>query len=222
VQCTGYWSWGWELSWLASFFLGAQETSSAKVQAWSQPLFEAYCSGAWYLYWTENTLYWVAKPVLHRDEQRRLHDDQYAAIESDVENVYAWHGVIVPAFVVVRPDWITLKHIENEDNSEVRRVMIERYGMERYIADSGAKPIHTDSFGKLFSFGDRYFVQVENPTPNPDGSARIFFLQINPFKYDGDAGRYAQAAVASTWRNPLDTSELVFTNWRDYKPDFAA
>lgn len=43
-------------------------------------------------------------------------------VTGHVENLYFWHGVLVPAFVVVKPEWITVQHIETESNAEVRRV----------------------------------------------------------------------------------------------------
>ena len=95
------------------------------------------------VFWTPETLYWVSKPVVSVERipsGRRLHHDRFAAVLSDVENLYFLHGVIVPAFVVVRPDWITLKHIEGENNSEVQRLMIERWagGWERFLVETGA------------------------------------------------------------------------------------
>lgn len=170
------------MSWLVTSFLGAKQNHSESVQRWSKPLFEAFCSGAWFLYWTEKTLYWVAKPIVHNElseGQKRLHNDHFAAIESDIENIYYWHGVMVPAFVVVRPDWIEIKHIETEENVEVRRAMIERYESVRYIGaylrDCGAQEIHRDEFGILYQKDledDEPIVMVRllNRTPEPEGS----------------------------------------------------
>lgn len=179
------------------------------------------------LHWTEDTLYWVAKPVVHMENTasgKRMHNEHYAALESDVENLYFWHGVLVPAFVVVEPEWITLKHIESEENAEVRRVMIERYGENRYILDSGMQPVAADQ-----TFGDLYVkvlevgkpiakICVTNRSPEPDGSFRKYWLDINPAHYDGDAGRIPQAAVASTWRTKPGGGELFFRDWRHYQP----
>jgi hypothetical protein len=91
----------------------------------------------------------------------------------------------VPAFVVVRPDWITIKHIDDEQNAEVRRVMIERYGQARYLFDSGAKEIHADDFGTLYrrEFQDDeplVMVKVVNSTREPDGSFKDYFLRVPP------------------------------------------
>ncbi|MCP6769377.1 hypothetical protein NL529_31475, partial [Klebsiella pneumoniae] len=57
---------------------------------------------------------------------------------------------MVPAFVVTRPEWITIKHIDAEENAEVRRIMMDRFGAARYIEESGLEPIHSDDFGTLY------------------------------------------------------------------------
>ena len=54
------------------------------------------------------------------------------ALESDVEDLYAWHGIVVAPHVVTHPERITLGEISATPNAEVRRVLIERYGYERY------------------------------------------------------------------------------------------
>ena len=156
IQSRGWgWWYDWDLSWIVCTYFGARQLKKAKVELWSKPLLEAFIAGCWSLYWTDDTLYWIAKPTVHVEhptpDTRRLHNDKYAAIESDVENLYFWHGVMVPAFVVVRPDWITLKHIDEENNAEVRRIMIERYksgseihGGAAYILDAGGKKLDHD------------------------------------------------------------------------------
>jgi hypothetical protein len=123
------------------------------VAAWSNPLLDAFLDGCWILFWTTDTLYWVAKPTVHTEPtegRRRLHNDQYAALESDVENLYFLHGVLVPAFVVTRPGWITIKHIRDEDNAEVRRIMIERMGWNKFCSEAKLKVIHTDTLTAQF------------------------------------------------------------------------
>jgi hypothetical protein len=226
--CIQSYGWGWwrfDLSWITTTFIGARQLGNKqKEEAWSSPLFEAFIAGCWFLHWTEDTLYWVAKPTVHKEEGRRLHNEHYAALESDVENLYFWHGVLVPAFVVVRPDWITIKHIKLENNAEVRRVMIERFGEARYIEESEMKAIASDPV-----FGDLYVetppvgrpiarICVTNRSAEPDGSFKKYWLPINPAHYNGDAGRIPQAAVASTWRTKPAGTDLFFHDWRDYKP----
>lgn len=225
VQSTGWWRWYWDLSLVSTAHFGALQLKKEDVLRWTAPLFEAFVAGAWFLYWTEDTLYWVAKPIVHKDPApgvRRLHNENRAALESDVENLYFWHGVLVPAFVILRPDWITVKHIEIEGNAEVRRVMIERYGQARYLLDSGAKELHRDEWGILYQKEipddeSLVMVKVVNSTPEPDGSFRDYFLRVDPFlrplMVDGIFGEpqeiTARNAVASTFGKRGEEYELA-------------
>jgi len=140
------------------------------------------------------------RPVhLARDARGRLHCVDRAAIEySDGWGVYAWHGVRVPERVIKAPETITAAEIDGEQNAEVRRVMAERYGLARYLADSGAKQIHCDSAGTLYRKdlpGDEpiVMVKVRNSTPEPDGSVKDYMLRVPP------TIKTARAAVAWTF-----------------------
>jgi len=211
----GWWWWRWEMSLHATIYIGALQLKYPKVQMWSKPVYDAFLSGCWLLHWTEDTIYWVAKPKVHVERVnnlRRLHNAEYAAVESDVENLYFWHGVMVPAFAVTKPEWITLKHISDEDNAEVRRVLIERYGLSRYLIDSGAKKLSEDEFGELYrteitNDEPLVMVKVMNSTPEPDGSSKPYFLRVHPelrpLSKDGQLGSSQKLtplnAVASTF-----------------------
>jgi hypothetical protein len=141
------------MSWIATTYLGAVQLRKEAVEQWSRPFYEAFCAGCWLLHFTEDTLYWVSKPpvfVERVDGSRRLHREDGPALESDVENLYFWHGVLVPAFVVTRPEWITMVHIRNEENAEVRRVMIERMGWDKFCAEAQMKLIHVDELHTWF------------------------------------------------------------------------
>jgi len=182
----GSWWWSWDLSWLATTLIGAQQTG--RSIPWARPLFEAYVAGAWFLFWAEDTLYWVAKPTVHVERTAngpRLHCADGPAIESDAENLYFWHGVLVPAFVITQPDRITLDHIKREENAEVRRVMMTRFGEDRYIREIGAVPIHADDYGDLYRVDvpndePLVMVRVINNTPETDGSQKPYWLRVPP------------------------------------------
>ena len=128
-----------------------------------------------------------AKPeFIRRDERGRLHCETGAAIRyPDSFSVFAIHGVRVPEKVVVSPKSLTIQEIEFELNAEVQRVMIDRYGMERFLVDSGAVEMHRDDFGVLYRkelFADEPLVMVKvvNSTPEPDGSFKDYFLRVPP------------------------------------------
>lgn len=175
-----YW-YRFDLSWISTTWLGAK---TEKVKAWSKPLFESYCSGAWMLHWTKDVLYWIAKPVVLTEKTRtgkRLHSDASAAIVSDVEDLYFCHGVLVPSFVVTDPDSISVEHIRTETNAEVRRIMIERMGPERYLKEAGSKLIDMDCL-KLVGSAPRALVQDslgDKWLIGTDGSTkRVYYMPV--------------------------------------------
>ncbi|MBL0320646.1 MAG: hypothetical protein IPP74_15330 [Alphaproteobacteria bacterium] len=76
---------------------------------------------------------------LERDSHNQLHcEDGPALSYPDGFSLWKWHGVTVSEDIILSPEKITIQRIEQETNSEVRRVMIERYGAEKYVIDSGA------------------------------------------------------------------------------------
>ena len=87
-----------------------------------------------------------------RDEQNHLHHENRMAIEyPDGFGVYAWHGVRVPGNVILHPDKITPESVLKEQNQEIRRVMLERYGWDRLLVDLKATVEHEDETGRLVS-----------------------------------------------------------------------
>jgi hypothetical protein len=119
---------------------------------------------------------------------RRMHRVDGPAIKwADNTCIYFIHGVRIG-----NPDWIidpaslTPERIESEPNAEVRRIMTERYGEDRYLQDAGAVLIHEDvEWGKLWRRdipNDEPLVMVEvlNSSPEPDGSFKTYFLRVDP------------------------------------------
>lgn len=124
--------------------------------------------------------------LLAFDEEGRLHNDTGPSlVYPDGWQVFAWHGVLVPDFVVTSPQSITVDFIDTTDNAELRRVLIERYGQGRYIEDSGAEKIHQDDYGILYrktmeDDEDLVMVKVINSTAEPDGTFKEYFLRVPP------------------------------------------
>ncbi|HXJ41718.1 MAG TPA: hypothetical protein VNH18_20750, partial [Bryobacteraceae bacterium] len=125
----------------------------SREEKWSDPILRAFIDGAWYLLWTPTHLYWLAKPIVKTETiatGRRLHCADGPACANDVENIYFWHGVLVPAYVIFCPEKSSLDEIRGEQNEEIKRVMIERWagadkpsaaGWARYLKETGAKVI---------------------------------------------------------------------------------
>ena len=170
---------------------------------------------------------WISERhnILTQDGQGRLHNTLGPACAyPDGWAIYAIHGIRVPQWIVEEPKKITVTKINEEKNVEIRRVMVEQYGEDHYITDSGMKAIaHDENFGTLY-FADLQSgrpicrVKVINRSPEPNGTFRTYWLPVNPAHYNGDAGRVPQAAVASTWRTKPGGTELLYKDYRDYKP----
>ena len=127
------------------------------------------------------------RPVrLMVDAQNRPHcEDGPFCAWRDGTALWAWHGTRVPAWLILHPERLTVGQIQQEANAEVRRVMLERYGFERFFADSGATPISADAFGTLYRVeleGDEplVMVKVRNSTPEADGSFKHYMLRVPP------------------------------------------
>ncbi|GAB7106455.1 hypothetical protein JCM4814A_47690 [Streptomyces phaeofaciens JCM 4814] len=140
------------------------------------------------------------RPVaLHRDEAGRLdHGDGPALAYPDGFALYAWRGMPVPAEFLAELPSLTPERIRSEENAELRRVMLEYYGYDRYLADSGARPVHRDGTGTLWRIDladDEPVVMVEvlNSTPEPDGTHRTYWLRVPP------STRTAKEGVAWTF-----------------------
>lgn len=156
--------------------------------------------------------------VLTVNAQNRPHNESGPFCKwSDGAALYSINGVRVPAYVVDNPKKLTVDIIESETNLEVRRVMIDAYGREKFILDSKSQVVHTDDYGVLYRkelAGDEplMMVKVVNSTPEPDGSFKDYFIRCDPNAYGGL--KTAQAAVASTWRK--SDGSMLFEKPEDY------
>lgn len=74
-------------------------------------------------------------------------------------------GVIVPKWVASHPERITIDSIHQKQNLEVRRVMIEAYGISRYVKDVGFRVVHKD----LDPLGLPRRLLRQRPPPRPGG-----------------------------------------------------
>ncbi|HZX39102.1 MAG TPA: hypothetical protein VFF37_12325 [Streptomyces sp.] len=142
-------------------------------------------AGWWWPY--EKIVVICERPVeLHRDEAGRLdRGDGPALAFPDGFALYAWRGMPVPADFLGELTSLTPERIRSEENAELRRVMLEYYGYDRYLAESDAQPVHRDETGILWRIAldddeDVAMVEVVNSTPEPDGTHRTYWLRVPP------------------------------------------
>ncbi|GHH69499.1 hypothetical protein GCM10017673_20040 [Streptosporangium violaceochromogenes] len=136
---------------------------------------------------------------LHRDDSGRPHRADGPALSfPDGLALHAWHGMPVPAGFAASLAGLDPARIRAEENAELRRVMLEHFGYDRYLAESGATPVHRDETGVLWRVdlpGDEpvAMVEVVNSTAEPDGTFRTYWLRVPPLT------RTAREGVAWTF-----------------------
>ena len=99
---------------------------------------------------------------------------------------------------------LSAAQITRQPNVEVRRVMLERYGADRYLREADGELVAEDDFGRLWRAelsGDEALsmVEVVNSSAEPDGSHKTYYLRVPPHCDS------ARAAVAWTFDTEPDS-----------------
>jgi hypothetical protein len=138
--------------------------------------------GGWSAY--SHAALFVERPIrLCLDAGGRPHSHDGMAVEyRDGAGVYMWHGVSVPKKVILSPETLSPLEIVHERNTEVRRIMIERYGLDRLLAATRSKCLDVDQEGRralhrLRLSGDEPIVAVKVRCPS---TGQIYFLRVPP------------------------------------------
>lgn len=151
--------------------------------------------------------------VLTVDSSNRPHAENGPFCQwSDGTSLYQFHGVRIPGWLATNPESLTIGDIDSEKNAEVKRIMIERFGIARYIKDADLKCIDdaVDNLGlprRLYARDGFVVVELTNSTQDSDGTYRKYFVQchpeLRPWNVDGTLGQpqklTALNAVASTY-----------------------
>jgi hypothetical protein len=121
--------------------------------------------------------------LIAHDPAGRLHAAKGPAIRyRDGWSAYAWKGVLVPAWLIERPEFVTVRTIAGAGDPQVRRCMIDILTPQRFIETGGAYRVSQDETGILWRQRWRWeawaAVEVVNGTPEPDGSLKRYFLQV--------------------------------------------
>lgn len=162
-------------------------------------------SAGWFL--PHKHICWVSERhnVLVRDNNGRLHcEDGPSVMYPDGWAIYAWHGVRVPSFVIETPEQITIDHIRSETNQEVRRVMIERMGWDRFSDSAAVKVLSSDTLharfpalpvSDLIEEGQRFVTSFRT------GEEQADLIEISEFKdFESRPLRFVRVTDPSTGR----------------------
>lgn len=114
--------------------------------------------------------------------------------------VLVLEGLHVPKRVASqRSERARLQVLVRTRNLELRRLLLDRIGYERFLDAAGSDLVAQDDFGKLWrctlQIDDEplHVVEVVNSTPEPDGTHRRYLLRVPP------ESRTARQAVAWTF-----------------------
>lgn len=183
-----------EADWLSfySFFDRCESVDIPEIKK-LYPLMEVARQTGWW--WPYDTTCFVSeRPIeLHRDAAGRLHAEEGMAIKySSGWGVYAWHGYRIEkkdTWIITNKERITPDLIDKEPNAELRRIMLEIYGFDKYIEVRDAKVISEDVDGaghprrllEMDVAGQRMrIIELNNSSLEPDGSRRKFHLGAMP------------------------------------------
>jgi hypothetical protein len=153
-----------------------------------EPLMRLAAVAGWWWWPFQGTCIISERPtILHRDAAGDLHCDTGPAIAfPDNWAIHAWHGMQIPAWFIEERHRLTPDSIDAEANAELRRVMLEIFGFDRYIEARGARLVAEDEClglpRQLFEIdlaGERFRVlRVVNGTLEADGRRRQFHLGV--------------------------------------------
>jgi len=180
------------------------------------PFVAAYEAGLWLFWVLEREVIAVPRPSL-RIEADRLHCADGPAVSwPNGARYWFWRGVQVPQRAVEQPEALTASEVLQQPNAEVRRVMIERLGADRLMAMAGGEVLHQDhdSLGhprrllRLTLPDDEAIVMVEvqNSTPEPDGTLKPYLLRVPPaMRTCADAVAWTFGMEAAAWSPAVET-----------------
>jgi len=145
-----------DASWLSFYdFMGQVVGLTEEVKELDALIRLAQTCG-WVWFYDQEAFACERTSMLKLDDQGNLHCEDGPACEyPDGFSLFAYHGTLVPDWVILHHDQITLKKIKAEENAEVRRVMREIYGEGRYLEDIGAKLIDADVEGAIVGSAPR-------------------------------------------------------------------
>jgi hypothetical protein len=149
------------------------------------------------------------KPIICSLENGVIHNDFGPAIAyKDGFAAYAIHGVRVDEQIVMRPETQTLNQIKQEDNEEVKRIRIERYGWQKYLQDTNAKVLdvstHPQWMESLMQTDNMKILCTYDPS-----TGRIYSLEVDPrCNTCEQAQRYLLAPDEAFSRTGINTESI--------------
>ncbi len=163
-------------------------------------------TGQW---WPRDDICVIAdRPVaIHVDANSALHNEKGPALAfADGSGAYAWHGRLVPRWVIEEPTGV---RILTENNVEVRRCAIEHIGWEAFITDAELTLIGTAPDPGNLGFDLRLYdlpgrerlLLAVNGSVERDGTRRRYGLRVPDW--------YSDPIAAAAWSYGLRADQYV-------------
>ena len=130
----------------------------------------------------DDALHIVRKPrLLTLDENGRFHNEVQKCIEyRDGWGFYSWHGTTVPEYVITTPkEKVTKEMWLKEQNQEVKRVLVEKVGYDKFMEWFKPSTIDTWNDYKLHHIFEQVDGEELRLLQMKDTSTeRIYFLRV--------------------------------------------
>lgn len=137
----------------------------------------------------QNTFLYCPLPnAFHFDENNLLHSETEAALQWENFEIYSWRGIEIPKRWILNPETISKQEIVAQKNAELRRIMQEVVGSERFAHLLGLQKLDEDydlqgNLQTLYKTKEidsiakdyLYFARVSCPS-----TGRIYFLGVPP------------------------------------------
>jgi hypothetical protein len=141
---------------------------------------------------------------------RLHHDAKHAVSFRDGWGLYYWHGLRIPPsheWLFTERAKLAASSIDKEPNAELRRIMLEIYGFDRYCAEREAKVIAADDLHgqprrllEVTVAGEPVrIVEVINGSLEPDGTRRKFHLGAARAAGSRTPPKTPDAAIANSY-----------------------
>ena len=119
----------WDAAWWCITAIGTIETGDVELYRKWESLLAAFEAGVW-LFCITSTNELVLAPIPSKvllDAESRLHCETGPAFVWLDYQEFHWHGVGIPASIILHPETITMEQIDNEQNPGLRQFMLQRY-----------------------------------------------------------------------------------------------
>jgi hypothetical protein len=150
-----------------------------------------------YIIATERPAY-IRRERIGTGSRYRLHCEAGPSIAWEGWELYHLHGVQVDEQIVMQPETVSAGQWVGLPNQEVRRVVAERRGWDRLMAEMQAElmDVSLDQYGRARELWRAaptgwdeplVMVSVANATPEPDGRHKTYWLRVPPQMTGADA-----------------------------------